>query len=353
MKSLKKILSITLLIAVTTFWVVTAAIAGQVMTVLGPISSDDLGVTLMHEHMAFHWPGSEADRSVAPYDRDAMEEKILKVLNEVKALGVKTIIDAGMCDVGGRDPILLKNLAEKSGLNIIMATGLYFEREGANLYFKYRQWIHGANMEQEIYELFKKEITEGVHGTGIKAGVVKLASDDPQITAFEQTAFKAGVRVAKETGVPIITHTQGPSVGPVQQNLFLSLGANPKKIVIGHQNLSDDINYHLFQLSRPGFYIAFDRIGLGAPWGKPKAEECIIELVKKGYANRIMLSHDTIQAWPGRPFKWPDAVKPAVENWVPTYIHKKLIPKMIAAGVTDAQIETMLVDNIRRLFAEK
>ena len=113
MKSLKKILCITLLISVTTIWTVTAAFAGQVMTVLGPISSDDLGVTLMHEHMAFHWPGSEADRSVAPYDRDALEKKILPVLEDVKAVGVKTIIDAGMCDTGGRDPILLKNLAEK------------------------------------------------------------------------------------------------------------------------------------------------------------------------------------------------------------------------------------------------
>ena len=352
MKSLKKILCITLLVAVTTIWTVSAAFAGQVMTVLGPMSSDDLGVTLMHEHMAFHWPGWDADRSVAPYDRDAMEEKIMKVLNDVKAVGVNTIIDAGMCDVGGRDPILLKNLSEKSGLNIVMATGMYFEREGANLYFKYRQFIHGGNVEQEIYDIFKTEITKGVWGTGIKAGVIKLASD-AKITDFEKAVFKAGVRVAKETGVPIITHTQGPHVGARQQELFLKLGMNPKKTVIGHQNNSDDINYHLFQLSRPGFYIAFDRTSLGEPWGKAKAEECIIELVKRGYANRIMLSHVFIAAWPGRPYTIPAAVKPAVENWYPTYIHKKLIPKMRAAGVTDEQIETMLVANIKRLFDEK
>jgi len=353
MKSLKKMLIMTLLIAVTAFWVVAPAFADQVMTVLGPVSPDDLGLTLMHEHMSFHWPGVEADRSVAPHDREALEEKALKALMEVKALGVKTIIDAGMCDVGGRDPILLKNLAEKSGLNIIMSTGLYFEREGSNLYFKYRQWIHGGNMEQEIYEVFKTELTKGVWGTGVKAGVIKLASDDPKMTDFEKTVFKAGVRAMKETGVPIITHTQGPNVGPLQQDLFLSLGANTKKIVIGHQNLSDDINYHLFQLSRPGFYIAFDRLGLGAPWGKPKAEDCIIELVKKGYADRIMLSHDAILSWPGRPFKWPESTLPSVGEWYPTYIHKKLIPKMLAAGVTDDQIETMLVDNPRRLFETK
>lgn len=349
MKYLRNIFMMAILIFFALFSL-NCATAAQVMTVLGPVSADDLGVTLIHEHMAFHWPGWYADESVAPYNRDALEEQILKVLKDVKAVGVKTIVDAGMCDVGGRDPILLRNLARKSGLNIIMSTGLYFEREGASLYFKYRKWIFGANMEQEIYELFKKEITEGAWGTGIKAGMIKLASDDPNITDYEKVVFKAGVRAAKETGVPIITHTQGPHVGPVQQSLFLSLGANPKKIMIGHQNLSDDVNYHLFQLSKPGFYIGFDRLGLGAPWGKPGAEDCIIELIKKGYVNRIMLSHDTIAAWLGRPGIVPDAVKPAVENWYPTYIHKKLIPKMKAAGITDEQIKTILVDNPRRFF---
>jgi len=247
--------------------------------------------------------------------------------------------------VGGRDPILLRNLAKKSGLNLILATGLYWEGEGGSRYYKWNQMV-GRNIEDDIYELFKREITVGIGKSGVKAGVIKLASGDPKISDYEQVVFKAGVRAAKETGVPILTHTQGGTVGPAQQELFLSLGANPKRILIGHQNNSIDVNYHLAQLEKPGFFIGFDRTGLR----DVKAEDCIIELVKKGYANRVLLSHDAIGVWLGRPFTWPAAMKTLEETWYPTYIHKKLVPKMKEAGVTDEQITTMLVENPRRLL---
>ena len=350
MKSLKKILSITLLIAVTTFWVATAAVAGEVkvMTVLGPISSDDLDFTFMHEHSAFHYLSWFADESVAPYDRDQVEERWLKVLNELKALGVKTVVDPGMADVGGRDPIVLRNAAMKSGVNTIMATGLYWEGEGGARYYKWNQSV-GRNIEQDIYELFMKELTVGVGKTGIKAGIIKLASSDPLMTDYEKIVFKAGVRAAKETGVPITTHCQGGHVGPVQMDYFLSLGANPKKIIIGHQNNSTNLYYFLGQLQRPGFYLGFDRTSLGSV----KAEDAIIELIKRGYTNRIIMSHDAVISWLGRPFTWPEAWKPLVGQWYPTYIHKKFIPKAKAAGVTDEQIKTIFVDNPRRLFEEE
>lgn len=341
---MKKFLGTVITISLVTLLMVSSAIAGQVMGVLGPVSGDKLGQTLIHEHMVFAYLSHFADESVAPYDRKAVEEKCLKMLNDIKAVGVKTVVDPSMCDVGGRDPILLKNLAKKSGLNIVMATGLYWEGEGGSRYYKWNQMV-GRNIEDDIYELFKREIAVGIGKTGVKAGVIKLASGDPKISDYEKIVFKAGVRAAKETGVPIVTHTQGGTVGPAQQELFLSLGANPKRIMIGHQNNSIDINYHLSQLEKPDFFIGFDRTSLR----DPKAEDCIIELVKKGYANRILLSHDAIGVWLGRPFAWPAAMK-ALENWYPTYIHKKLIPKMKEAGVTDEQINTMLVDNPRRLL---
>jgi phosphotriesterase-related protein len=341
---MKKILGTVIAISLATLLMISSATAGQVMGVLGPISGDKLGQTLIHEHMVFAYLSHFADESVAPYDRKAVEAKCLKMLEDIKAVGVKTVVDPSMCDVGGRDPILWKNLAKKSGLNMIVATGLYWEGEGGSRYYKWNKGV-GRDIEQDIYELFKREITVGIRKTGVKAGIIKLASGDPTISDYEKIVFKAGVRAAKETGVPIVTHTQGGTVGPAQQELFLSLGANPKRIMIGHQNNSVDINYHLSQLQKPDFFIGFDRTSLR----DPKAEDCIIELVKKGYANRILVSHDSIGVWLGRPFTWPAALK-VLENWYPTYIHKKLIPKMKAAGVTDEQINTMLVDNPRRLL---
>ncbi|MHC4677319.1 MAG: phosphotriesterase family protein [Planctomycetota bacterium] len=338
-------MSTYLLIAVTILWSVNATIAGQVMTVLGPISPDDLGVTLMHDHIAFAYPGWFADESVAPYDRDAVEAKALKFLEDIKSVGVKTVVDPSMCDVGGRDPILCRNLARKTGLNIILGTGLYHEAEGSPVYFKFNQKV-GRNIEDDICELFMRELTVGIGKTGVKAGIIKVASGDPKISDYEKTVFKAAVRASKETGVPITTHCQGDTVGIAQQELLLGLGADTNKIIIGHQNNSVDINYHLTQLQKPGFYLGFDRTGMG----DVKAENCIIELVKKGYADRIMLSHDAVAVWLGRPFTWPEEFKPIVQNYYPTYIHKKFIPKMKAAGVTDAQIKTVLVENPRRYF---
>jgi phosphotriesterase-related protein len=334
-----------LLIGVTVLSIVNASIAGQVMTVLGPISPDDLGVTLMHEHSAFAYPGWFADESVAPYDRDAVEAKALKFLADIKSVGVKTIVDPMMCDVGGRDPILYQNLAGKSGLNIIVGTGLYHEAEGSPVYFKFNQKV-GRNIEDDICELFVRELTVGIGKSTVKAGIIKVASGDPTISDYEKTVFKAAVRASKETGVPIMTHCQGDTVGIAQVELFLGLGADPNKIIIGHQNNSVDIKYHLAQLQKSGFYLGFDRTGMG----DVKAENCIIELVKKGYANRIVISHDAVAVWLGRPFSWPEEWKPIVDNCYPTYVHKKFIPKMKAAGVTDAQIKMMLVENPRRYF---
>jgi phosphotriesterase-related protein len=311
---------------------------GEVMTVLGPIRAEQLGVTLVHEHFAFGFPGWNA-QTQWPYDREAIEAVSLQRLNDMKAVGIKSVIDATPGDVGGRDPLLLKSLAEKSGVNIIASAGLYFEKEGGSAYFKFLRFLQ-RDVEQDIHELLKTEITSGIGNTGVRPGIIKVSTDDPEISEYEQMVVRAAVRVSVETGTPIITHCQGATVGPVQQALFTSLGANPKKIMIGHQNNSPDINYHLSQLEKPGFFLGFDRTGsiIG-----PAAEECIIELVKKGHADRLMVSHDSIGVWLGRPLE-------LTPEWYPTYIHKKLVPKMKAAGITADQIHTMLVDNPRRLF---
>jgi phosphotriesterase-related protein len=315
-----------------------------IMTVTGPISPDRLGMTLMHEHLTFAYPGWFADDSLTPYDRDAAEAVCLKVLDDVKKLGVKTIVDATAADVGGRDPILLRNLSIKSGVNIIAATGLFMENLGAASYYKWQSTMRGRNLEEDIYELFSTEINIGIRGSGVKAGVLKVATGDPTISDYESAVFKAAVRVANETGVPIITHTEAATVGPAQQDLFLKLGADPGKIMIGHQNNSEAIDYALRQLQKPGFYLGFDRVN---PLMSPAAEDNIVSLMVRGYGDRIMLSHDCIFVWLGR----PGTLLPQYAEWYPDFLFKKLLPKMKRAGVTDEQIMRVLVDNPRRLFA--
>jgi phosphotriesterase-related protein len=314
-----------------------------VMTVTGPVSVDKLGMTLMHEHFTFAYPGWFADDSLSSYNREAAEAVCLKLLDDVKKFGVKTIVDATAADVGGRDPVLLKNLSLKSGVNIIASAGLFPESVGAANYYKWQSTMRGRDLEEDLYELFSTEITVGIRGSGVKAGLIKVATGDPIISDYEATVFKAAVRVAKETGVSIITHTEAATVGPAQQDLFLRLGANPERIMIGHQNNSESIEYALSQLKIPGFYLGFDRVN---PLMSSASEDNAVSLAVRGYGDRIMLSHDCIFFWLGRPGNLPEQYA----GWRPDYLFKKLLPKMKAAAVTDEQVRGILVDNPRRFF---
>jgi phosphotriesterase-related protein len=319
------------------------AMEKTVMTVTGPVPVSNLGVTLMHEHFTFAYPGWFADDSLSPYNREAAETACLKVLEDVKKLGVQTIVDATAADVGGRDPWLLRSLSEKSGVNIIAATGLFPESVGAAGYYKWQSTMRGRNLEQDLHELFSTEIKIGIRGSGIKAGILKVATGDPGITEYETTVFKVAVRVARETGVSIITHTEAATVGPAQQDLFIRLDADPKRVMIGHQNNSEIIDYALFQLGKPGFYLGFDRVN---PLMSAASEDNIVALVNRGFGDRIIISHDCIFVWLGRPGNFPAQFA----GWYPDYLFKKLVPKMKAAGIGDEQIRGILVDNPRRFF---
>jgi phosphotriesterase-related protein len=314
-----------------------------VMTVTGPDTPENLGTTLIHEHITFAYPGWYADESISPYDREDAERICLEVLEIAKKSGVKTIVDATAADVGGRDPILMKRLSEKSGVNIIAATGLFPESIGAGNYYKWQSTMRGRNFEEDIYELFHTELSVGIRGSGVKAGIIKVATGDPVISDYEATVLKVAVRVAKEAGVSIITHTEAAAVGPSQQELFLRYGADPSKVMIGHQNNSEEIAYALTQLERPGFYLGFDRTN---PLMSKASEDTIVSLVLLGFGDRIMLSHDCIFMWLGRPGKLPQQYA----EWRPDYLFRQLIPKLKTAGVTDEQIKGILVDNPRRFL---
>ena len=137
--------------------------------------------------------------------------------------------------------------------------------------------------------------------------------------------FRAAAKAQKETGVAIITHTQEGTMGFEQAEMLISAGVNPQKIVIGHMCGSTNLDYHLRTLET-GVYIAFDRIGIQGMVGAPMDSErvkTIVALVKQGYADRIMLSHDTVNFWLVG-LTMPDAVATLLANWHPTHILKIL-----------------------------
>lgn len=323
--------------------------AVKVNTVTGPIDPEQLGATLMHEHIVFGYPGWYGDLTLAPFDREAAVSTGIELMKQLQGFGVGTFVDATPNETG-RNPELYREIAEATGINIICSTGYYYEGEGAPAYFKLRSTL--KDVTEEIFDMFMTEITRGIGTTGIRAGVIKLGSSECCITDYEKTFFRAAARAQKETGVPIITHTQAGSMGPEQAELLVSEGADPARIMIGHMSDNTDMRYHLNTLSH-GVYIAFDRMGLQGLAGCPMDAErypVIIGLIAGGYGNRLMLSHDTIAVWLGRPLEIPEAAMPLVANWHPSHLFTNIIPHLKKSGITEAQIRTVVTDNPRRLF---
>ena len=321
-----------------------------VNTVTGPISTNELGLTLMHEHFFFGYPGYQGDSTLGPFDRDAVVAASVEVAEAAKAHGVKTVVDATPNECG-RDPEMLREVSERSGVQIVCSTGFYYEGEGAPAYFKFRQSLGTA--EGEIEEMFLKEVSDGIGTTGIKPGAIKLASSKDTITDYEAMFFRTGAKAQRETGIPIITHTQEGTMAPEQATMLIAEGAAPSRVMVGHMDGNTNPDYHRATLER-GVSIAFDRIGLQGIVGMPMDEDrytVILDLLKDaGNANKIMLSHDTVNVWLGRPPVMPDALGALLANWRITHLFENVIPTLKQRGVTDEQINTMLVENPKRLF---
>jgi phosphotriesterase-related protein len=314
-------------------------------TVCGPVPVEQLGRTLVHEHVLFGFPGCQGDVTCAPrFDRDAIVARTVAKLKRFReSYGLGTIVDATPNDCG-RDPELLREISKQSGVHILCSSGYYYEGEGATAYYRFRALV--GNADEEIYTMMKTEVTEGIAVSGIKAGVFKVASSKDRITDYEKRFFRAAARVSSETGTPIITHTQEGTMGLEQAELLLENGAKPDKIMIGHIEGNTDLRYHLSVLEK-GVSIGFDRFGLEGFTGSPSDSvrvACIVALVRAGYGEQLMLSHDSILNWIGKPL---DVTSPTHIE----IIFRDILLAFKRAGLTENEVDRLLVENPKRFLS--
>ena len=323
----------------------------RIHTVSGPIDPEQLGRTLMHEHFLFGYCGFQGDATLGGFREEEYTQICLKAVEDARAYGIETIVDATTNECG-RNVRFLKKIADLTGMNIICSTGYYFEAESSFAYWNFRRGF--ADIEQEIYEMMLTEVTQGIEGTDIKAGVIKLASSYNRISPIEEIFFKAAARVQKETGVVIITHTQQGTMGPQQADLLIANGGIPGKIAIGHMCGNTDVSYHEEVLKR-GVYVNLDRFGLQGELFHTPTDEQRMDLIKalldKGYGDKILLGHDSVNVNLGRPMVMTPFMQEALKDANIRTIGAKVLPGLAKRGMTDAQIDALLAANPKTLFA--
>mgnify|MGYP004668595547 FL=1 len=321
-----------------------------IQTVTGPISANQIGRCLAHQHVLFGYPGWE-NAVLSPFRYDETLEIASDVLLDAKErCGLQTIIDATPADCG-RNIAFLKAVSERTGINIVASSGYYYEGEGAPAYFKFR--MSYGNAQEEIYQMMHREVTCGVGDTGIRTGVIKVATSAGQITEYEDMFLRAAARVSAETGVHIITHTQQGTMGSEQARRLIEYGARPEHIMIGHLDNCTDMD-ELLKIFEQGVYGGFDRLGIqgftGAlPENRRLAE--IVGLAGSGYADRIILAHDSIIRMLGDPWIYSEQDARDLAHWNWTHVFEDVLPLLQRMGLSVETTEGFVSANPSAFFA--
>jgi phosphotriesterase-related protein len=309
----------------------------QVETLRGPLDTAQLGVTLMHEHVFVQSEGV-AQNFPSTWDEPAQVEDARRRLRELVEAGVQTFVDLTVMGLGRDIPRLIAVVGDIP-LNVIVATGLYTYNEVPH-YFENRD-------ADAMADLFVRDITEGIQGTSVKAAILKVATDEAGVTPGVEKVLRAVARAQRRTGAPISTHTHAATKrGLDQQRIFEEEGVDLRRVIIGHSGDTEDLNY-LETLMKRGSYIGMDRFGLDQMLSMEKRVAVVAKLCEKGYAGQMVLAHDACSYIDWFPM---EAVRAVVPNWHFTHIHHDVLPSLLASGVSQAQIDRMLVANPRHIF---
>lgn len=318
----------------------------EIQTVTGPVGVDRLGRTLMHEHLVIGYPGWEADTIRPGPARDERVAVCVDRIEEMKAEGITAMVDPCPNDLG-RDVELMAEVAQRTGFQLICATGLYKQEEGGVAYWHFRGNF-GPSVDA-MAELFIREIEEGVGSTGIRPGIIKVATGQGRITDHEKAILEAAAKASIATDTPITTHTDR-DMGDEQQRILTGHGVPAHRIVIGHSCGTSDHDYHE-RIARGGSYLGFDRLGLDAVHPDAERVASMLTLLGKGAGDRMVVSHDSVWCWRGMPIPSPEIFEAMSKTWNPLHFTRRIAPMLREGGASDAQIEALLVDNPRRYFA--
>jgi len=313
----------------------------EVNTVLGPINTDQLGFTLMHEHVMVSASGLY--ESYPDLLGDEREARAIKSLTVAKAEGIDTIVDATTFDLG-RNADLLVKASRESGVNIINVTGWWLDVP---------RFLHGVSANQMAKE-FIRDVEEGFRGTDIKAGILKCAADFEGVTENLETMARAVSRAHVRTGLPIMVHSYPTGqVARRQIEIFKEEGVDLTRVKIDHSNDTTDLEYLGWILDQ-GCYLGLD--GYPGRLVSPHMRTVTLKnLIDAGHADRLCPSHDCICLAVMK--ENPDGSMPQEHEFARhnvdqyLYIKRHVIPDLLEMGVDQQTINNLFVENPKRFFA--
>jgi phosphotriesterase-related protein len=245
----------------------------------------------------------------------------------------------------GRDVRFIERVVKETGLQAIVCTGIYT--------YDHLPLFWQSRSPDVMADAFVHDIEQGIQGTEIKAAFLKCAADEPGVNDNVEKIHRACARACLRTGVPIMAHSRPASnTGPRQVEIFLEEGVAPEKIQIAHCGDSDDLGY-IEGLLEKGVYIGLDRFGIEMYLPMDRRLNTAQALLEKGYEERIFLSADSCASLDWFPDETVEVLtrEGAVKDWTITLVPDQVIPTLKERGMTDAQLETMMVENPKRWLA--
>jgi phosphotriesterase-related protein len=317
--------------------------AKKIQSIKGPVEIDSLGLILPHEHLFtdLHGPAAQpasshqADADDARAELSAVVKVVQPYLEEACAAGVTALVECSTVGVGRNLPVLSR-LAEVSSIHIIAPTGVY-----RDAFIPAPLRDVGVN---DLAELWTKELTDGIENTSIRAGFIKLAMSDDGPTMLEIRNLKAAARASQRTGAVIASHTVGGKVARKEMDVLKDAGLDPQRFIWIHAQTEPDVSV-IEEAAQRGAYVELDSVG--APYqSQTELLETTLTLIKAGYADHLLLSHDAGWYNPARPNGMPDE---GYRGY--TSLARDFLPSLLERGVSEAQVRQITVDNPARAFA--
>lgn len=297
---------------------------------LGDIDPRDLGRTNVHEHLLMRSPllrGEELDDpALSAAEAADMRQAGIDALVELTTIGL------------GRDPEAVADIAARSGLHIVLATGIHREA-----HYPPEHWVHRTDADR-LTELFVRDITRGCDGadyggplpqpTTVKAGVIKVGAGYWQISRVERRVFEAAGEAHRLTGAPVVCHLELGTAAWEVLDALNTAGVPTRRITLAHVDRNPDPGLHT-ELAAAGAYLGYDGMARAKYWPDSLLLDCLLEVAERGGANRLLLGGDVARRSAFRSYGGMPGL---------SYLPRRFVPRLAEAGGRDL-VRRILVDN--------